>query len=534
MTTKMKNVLPCMFISGMDKWEEVDYSDDELSCLPPSTSSREVKHDRVIIHVDIDCFYAQVEMILNPSLRGKPLGIQQKNILVTCNYEARALGVKKLMLLKDAKLLCPNLTIVNGEDLKKYREASERIYEILRSFSPLVEKLGLDENFIDVTDRIKSATEDAVEAKMVGHLYQSDKTDKCSCGCKSRLTTGSRLAQEMRDRLKTDLGITSCAGVAHNKLLAKLAAGIHKPNQQTTVFPSSSLDLIGSLGSPRQLPGIGSSTFRKLEELGIQTISQLQELDIRQMERAFGEKLARHIKELSFGIDASPVKITERPKSIGAEDGFPTVRTIAEIRVKMKLLLGRVWDLVMKDGRVPSQVKLTVRKVVQQGQPSIRESRQTALDIGPSGSHQTALNPSQEEKMMAVLMNLFGKLTSVPSWQVTLLGISFAGLADRGCASAKNSIQKFFCSASTSSKTDSSTDDCPEPPAKRTRQDNDKPPLTCPEGADPFVFSQLPLDIQKELVNAARIPSSTGAIQSTQPKSKTKPTQNLLKYFRKL
>jgi|EP00596_Hydrurales_sp_CCMP1899_P010915 DNA polymerase iota len=104
-------------------------------------------HARTIIHLDVDCFYATVEIILNPELRGKPIGIQQKHLLVTCSYEARAMGVEKCMSMVKALEICPNIIIINGENLYKYREMSEAIYSILQDYTPLVEKLGLDENW---------------------------------------------------------------------------------------------------------------------------------------------------------------------------------------------------------------------------------------------------------------------------------------------------------------------------------------------------------------------------------------------------
>lgn len=113
-------------------------------------------HKRTIIHIDIDCFYAQVEMILNPSLRTKPLGIQQKHIIVTCNYVARERGLTKLMRLSDAKKKCPDLVLVNGENLSKYRDFSKRINDLLLGITPNVERLGFDENFLDVTDLVET------------------------------------------------------------------------------------------------------------------------------------------------------------------------------------------------------------------------------------------------------------------------------------------------------------------------------------------------------------------------------------------
>jgi DNA polymerase iota len=108
-------------------------------------------HARTIVHIDIDCFYAQVEMKKNPDLRAVALGIQQKNIVVTSNYKAREFGVKKCMLISEAKKLCPDLVLANGEDLHDYRQVSYKVTNLLHKYSPLVERLGLDENYIDVT-----------------------------------------------------------------------------------------------------------------------------------------------------------------------------------------------------------------------------------------------------------------------------------------------------------------------------------------------------------------------------------------------
>lgn len=279
----------------MEEEEEQDFQDT----LDPQSVAI-VKHPKVIVHIDIDCFYAQVEMILNPTLIGKPVGIQQKNIVVTCNYVAREMGVQKLMSLKAAKEICPSLVLVNGEDLKKYREMSDKIYEALQHFSPLVEKLGLDENYIDITDQINNSSEISTKS-VTGHVYGKIQKPPCDCGCEERLALGSSLAQEMRSYLRTELGISSCAGIATNKLMAKLAGATHKPDQQTTIFPSSVSELIASLKSARSLPGIGSCTAKKLEEIGVSTIEELQQADIAKLNRALGEKLAQQVRQLSQG-----------------------------------------------------------------------------------------------------------------------------------------------------------------------------------------------------------------------------------------
>ena len=134
----------------------------------------------------------------------------------------------------------------------------------------------------------------------------------------------------MRNRLKDELGITCCAGIATNKVLAKLAGSTHKPNQQTTVFPWSALELISSLKIPRAIPGIGHSTAKKLESMGITTIEGLQKAAMPMLSSSLGGKLAKQVHMLSYGVDLGKVNPLGRPKSIGAEDGFPVVRTHGE------------------------------------------------------------------------------------------------------------------------------------------------------------------------------------------------------------
>ena len=150
-------------------------------------------HSRTIIHIDIDCFYAQVEMVKSPSLKNVPLGIQQKNIVVTSNYVAREYGIKKCMLISEAKKLCPNLTLVNGEDLHDYRQFSYKVTSLLHKYSQLVERLGLDENFIDVTHLVNDKLKISQAPNSFGFLY-GDEESLCDCGCIDRINQVSQIA----------------------------------------------------------------------------------------------------------------------------------------------------------------------------------------------------------------------------------------------------------------------------------------------------------------------------------------------------
>lgn len=229
------------------------------------TSCFEASHPNTIVHIDIDCFYAQVEELRQPSLRLVPLGIQQKNCLVTCNYLARARGVRKLMSVSEAQRLCPELVLVRGEDLTPYRQMSSRVFEhITRQHPQLsVERLGMDENFVDVTrlveQRIRAEEQEATtEPTVIGCTYPTTSapfTTNCLCGCQRRLALGTHVAAELRASLEKELGIRTCAGVAHNKMLAKLAGALNKPNNQTVVVPTRCRDLMVQLKELRSIPG---------------------------------------------------------------------------------------------------------------------------------------------------------------------------------------------------------------------------------------------------------------------------------------
>lgn len=142
-----------------------------------SSSVPPLSPQRIILHFDMDCFYAQVEMIRNPALRNVPLGIQQKYIIVTSNYVARDHGVNKLMLVTEALEKCPQLVLVKGEDLTYYRETSYKVTELLMSYCPLVERLGFDENFMDITELVEKRQREEnepTEYSFKGHVYNHD------------------------------------------------------------------------------------------------------------------------------------------------------------------------------------------------------------------------------------------------------------------------------------------------------------------------------------------------------------------------
>ncbi len=238
----------------------------------------------------------------NPALKSLPLGVQQKQIIVTCNYEARRRGLRKLQLIREAKEMCPELVVVNGENLSKFRDASKELYKFLESFTwnRKVERLGMDEVWLDVTD-IVAYNEGMVRCgngnawlcldrddpmkgfgfdagTIAGEKYPKSETNRMDVeGCPEpelvrRLLLASHLATHIRHKLEEEKGYTATVGISTNKLLSKLAGNMHKPKNQTTLMPPySSRD--GQEGNPQvfmdghaigKIPGIGFKLAQKL------------------------------------------------------------------------------------------------------------------------------------------------------------------------------------------------------------------------------------------------------------------------------
>ncbi|XP_045502766.1 DNA polymerase iota [Colias croceus] len=392
-------------------------------------------HGKSIIHIDIDCFYAQVEMLRKPELRSEPLGIQQKNIVVTSNYEARKYGIKKCMLVTEALKVCPNLKLLNGEDLHDYRAASNKIFLLLQNWKSPVEKLGMDENFIDVTNLIqeKLKSTNIGNLTITGHLYSEPSMD-CPCGCHTRLKIASQIANEMRQKILDDLGFTTCAGVAHNKLLSKLICPLHKPNDQTTIYPEHGVSFMSTLESVRSIPSIGSKTTETLISHNIISVSDLQQVSLDVLKKHFSSDMAVRLKNLSLGEDNTPVKQTGRPQSIGLEDSFKTVSVKSEVEEKFTALLQRLLILVREDGRIPVSLRVTLRKKDVKRLSSHRESRQ--CQISPSiftiNSGTVSVTEAGQEKLMTIIMRLFNKLIDLSKpFHLTLVGLAFTKFQER-------------------------------------------------------------------------------------------------------
>lgn len=552
-----------------------------LNCFQMNFNEYTDEHARTIIHIDLDCFYAQVECLKRPELKNVPLGIQQKNIVVTSNYIAREFGIKKCMLINEAMQLCPSLVLVNGEDLNEYRTISYKVTNLLQKYSQIVERLGLDENFVDVTKlveqklkNINSSLDDQIQS--VTNIFGCTE-NCCQCGCEVRLKVGSLIAEEMRKLIYNQLGLTSCAGIAHNKLLAKIVCSKHKPNQQSLIHPNSALELMLSLNYVDSIPGIGHVTTELLNTIGIKTIQDLQNAELSDLKKLFEIDKAKFMKNLSYGIDNSHVKKSGKPLSIGLEDSCKLICAEKEVKEKLSELLKRLLLLVETDGRLPRTIKLTVRKFDKLTKTSRRETKQA--NINPqffTSLCNGTMNPNNFEKILLLLMNLFRKLVRVHKpFHITLLGISFIKFNER--PTIRNSIAPFLRkdlevqsiinienlmsnesspesrNQSPSSCRESSDPEC-EPTPKRSKlsifrrnfseyETCESPSklrvqdlqlcsdniVSCPPNVDESVFRELPVDMQQELwSNYTKEHTDSSSCESKPKKMKT---TNIMNYF---
>ncbi|XP_053557094.1 DNA polymerase iota isoform X2 [Bombina bombina] len=521
---------------------------------PAARSSRNLERpgttlNRIIMHLDMDCFYAQVEMIRNPDLRNKPLGVQQKHIVVTCNYEARSLGVNKLMYIKEAKEKCPQLILVSGEDLTHYREFSYKVTELLEEFSPKVERLGFDENFIDITDLVdKKLQQNNLNSEITvsGHVYNNQIINVNDWN-HVRIAAGSHIAAEIRTAVYSRLGLTGCAGVASSKLLSKLVSGTFKPNQQTVLLPESHSHLINSLNHLNKIPGIGYKTTKRLESLGLSTVLDLQNCPFKVLEKEIGASVAQRIQMLSRGEDDSPVTPSGPPQSLSDEDSFKNISTVTEVKMKLKELLNNLLLRLSKDGRTPHTLRLTIRQFSATNKWFNRESRQCSI---PSHINQHLSTGSAEvtEPLLELLMKLFEKMINVKlPFHITLLNVCFSNLKSPQCV--RKSIGFYLTQNSQlpsketgrdmeyclQDKNNTPTNPKTEPGiapdgekmchifGKRTETLQTAP---LPEDVDMDVFRQLPEEIRKEIM------CSPGIVRAHQS-SQSQPSKGILNFFSK-
>lgn len=254
--------------------------------------SEETPIYRKIIHIDMDAFYASVEQMDNPALRGKPIavgGSENRGVVSAASYEARKFGVRSAISGVLAKKYCPEIIFVRPR-FDRYKEISSKIHKIFHEYTDLVEPLSLDEAYLDVTQNKKGNP------------------------------SASLLAQEIRLRILNEVGLTASAGISVNKFVAKIASDYNKPNGQKTVNPDEVIPFLEELPI-RKFYGVGKVTTEKMYQLGIFTGLDLKSKSIEFLEKHFG-KSGKFYFYVVRGIHNSEVKPSRNTKSVASEHTF--------------------------------------------------------------------------------------------------------------------------------------------------------------------------------------------------------------------
>ncbi len=305
---------------------------------------------RKIIHVDMDAFFASVEQLDNPDLRGKPVAVGgggDRGVVSAASYEARKFGVRSAMSNVLAKQKCPEIIFVKG-NYKRYKEISLQIREIFYDYTDLVEPLSLDEAYLDVTQN------------------------------KAGNPSASLIAKEIRKRILDEIGLTASAGISINKFIAKVASDINKPNGQKTINPEEVIPFLEELPI-QKFYGIGKVTASKMYSLGIFNGRDLKEKSLEEMSLLFG-KSGMHYYDIVRGIHRSEVKPNRIRKSLGAErtfrenissevfmlDKLNTIADELEDRMKNSKTKGKTVTLKIKYSDFTQQTRSkTVEKFIQ-------------------------------------------------------------------------------------------------------------------------------------------------------------------------
>ncbi|MGA7417277.1 MAG: DNA polymerase IV [Acidimicrobiales bacterium] len=353
--------------------------------------------DRVVLHVDMDAFFASVEVLDDPTLAGKPVivgGSGQRGVVAACTYEARRFGVHSAMPSTIARRLCPQAVFLDGR-YHRYIEESAKLHAIFDTVTPLVEGISIDEAFLDVSGALRL------------------------------LGDGPAIARLIRARVGEDLGLTCSVGVASTKFVAKLASEQAKPRADLNgvrpgsgvfvVEPGTELAFLHPLPI-RALWGVGPATGRRLDGIGVRTIGDLAALPVGTLERLLGAAQGSHLAALARGHDPRPVVPDREAKSIGHEETFPSD---LHDRRELGQHLARMVDAVSTHVR---DAHLSARTVT----IKVRFGDFTMV----TRSHSVAVPIDAAPAVGAVARALFESVDV--SAGVRLVGVSLSGFADTG------------------------------------------------------------------------------------------------------
>lgn len=341
---------------------------------------------RAILHVDMDAFYASVEQFDNPELAGQPVvvgGSGGRGVVAAASYEVRRFGVHSAMPMREALKRCPHAVVVSPR-FKRYREVSAQVFEIFREFTDLVEGLSLDEAFLDVT------------------------------GSTGLFGSAEAMAREIKSRIRVRTGLTASVGVSHNKLLAKLASEMNKPDGFAMIRPAEVTTILDPM-PVRRLHGIGVKTAARLEQQGIHTLGQLRRAPESVLWPLFRRE-TREMRERAAGIDDRPVVSDAPEKQISSEETFDVdIKDHEELRQRLAHLADRTAERLRSRQLKAGMINIKVRR----------------RDFETYTRQKSFSPPTQETRLVVqVATELLNRwLDEQPRAAVRLLGVGVSDLA---------------------------------------------------------------------------------------------------------
>ncbi|MGI9665671.1 MAG: DNA polymerase IV [Acidimicrobiia bacterium] len=282
-----------------------------------------------ILHADLDAFYAAVAVLEDPSLEGKAVAVGT-GVVLSCTYEARKYGVRGGMRMVDARARCPHLVLVDGT-FRAYTEYSEKVFRIFESYTPKIERISIDEAFLDISGSI--------------HLFG----------------TPEDIGTEIRQRVKEDTGLAVSIGATTRKFLSKIASQVAKPDGLIVVEPGSEAAFLHPL-DVSLMWGVGPVTERKLNQLGIHTIGDIADSDPDALRSMLGPAAAGHMYALAHNQDPRPIQRSRKAKSVGAQSAIRSrIRTMEELIPVLQRLTDRVAERLRAKDRTARTVTVRVR-----------------------------------------------------------------------------------------------------------------------------------------------------------------------------
>ena len=350
---------------------------------------------RAILHVDMDAFFASVEVLDDPSLKGKPVIVggltEHRGVVAAASYEVRKFGVRSAMPTALALRRCPDAVLIHPRH-ERYEEMSHKVMDILSSYTPLLEQVSVDEAFLDVT----------ASTALFG--------------------PPERIARDIKDRIRRETGLTASVGVAPNKFLAKLASDLEKPDGLTVIPPGREAETIAPLPLSR-IWGVGPKSAERLESLGFHTIGEVAACQPGRLRAAIGERWARDLQALARGEDAGEVTVSRDAKSMSRETTFAVfISDPTEIESRLLALSEDVGARLRADGLTGRTVDIKVRDETF-ATVTRAETLPEPTDLG--------------EVVYAAALRLFHDKVSLGRKKVRLLGVGVSGLAPRDAGQLK-------------------------------------------------------------------------------------------------